>query len=149
MIEKFISKEFIQLNVEVNDWKDAIKISAKPLLDKNIIKEKYIDNMIASVEEMGPYIALDRNIALAHARPDDSVNEIGLSFMTIKNELNLGSDFDPIKLMLCLSAVDSDSHIELIMELSNVLCDKDIVNKIISENNVDDVIEILNNSINK
>lgn len=147
MIEKFLIKDYIQLNVHVNDWKDAIRLSAKPLLKKNIIKEQYIDNMIKGVEEMGPYIALDKGIALAHARPDESVNDIGISFMTIKNDLKLGCDFDPIKLMICLSAKDSDSHIDLIMELSSVLCDKEAVNKIIKEDDVENVIQMLRESM--
>lgn len=147
MIEKFLSEDYIQLNVDVDDWKEAIRLSAKPLLKKNIIKEQYIDNMIKGVEEMGPYIALDKGIALAHARPDESVNDIGISFMTIKNELKLGCDFDPIKLMICLSAKDSDSHIDLIMELSSVLCDKEAVNKIIKEDDVENVIQMLRESM--
>lgn len=147
MIEKFLSEDYIQLNVNVDDWKEAIRLTAKPLLEKNIIKEEYIDNMIEGVEEMGPYIALDQGIALAHARPDESVNDIGLSFMTIKNDLELGSDFDPIKLMICLSAKDSDSHIDLMMELSSILSDRDTVNKILDEDNVDNVIKILRESI--
>lgn len=96
---------------------------------------------------MGPYIALDQGIALAHARPDESVNDIGLSFMTIKNDLELGCDFDPIKLMICLSAKDSDSHIDLIMELSSVLCDKEAVDKITKEDDVENVIKILRESM--
>lgn len=147
MIEKFLSEDYIQLNVDVDDWKEAIRLSAKPLLKKNIIKEQYIDNMIKGVEEMGPYIALDKGIALAHARPDESVNDIGISFMTIKNDLKLGCDFDPIKLMICLSAKDSDSHIDLIMELSSVLCDKEAVNKIIKEDDVENVIQMLRESM--
>lgn len=147
MIEKFLNRDYIQLNVNVDNWKDAIRLSAKPLLEKDIIKEKYIDNMIEGVEEMGPYIALDQGIALAHARPDESVNDIGLSFMTIKNDLELGCDFDPIKLMICLSAKDSDSHIDLIMELSSVLCDKEAVDKITKEDDVENVIKILRESM--
>lgn len=42
MIEKFLSEDYIQLNVDVDDWKEAIRLSAKPLLKKILSKNNIL-----------------------------------------------------------------------------------------------------------
>ena len=43
--------------------------------------------MIESVHEFGPYIVIAPEIAIAHARPDHNVNEVGLSLLSSINIL--------------------------------------------------------------
>lgn len=59
------------------------------LLDNQSIKKEYIADMIASVHEFGPYIVIAPGIALFHARPEGNVNEICLSYLRLKSQLNL------------------------------------------------------------
>ncbi|MDU5922854.1 MAG: PTS sugar transporter subunit IIA, partial [Finegoldia magna] len=53
-----IKKELIRIEDHANDWKDAIRIAAKSLLDNGYINEQYVADMIKSVEDAGPYIVL-------------------------------------------------------------------------------------------
>ena len=45
--------------------------------------------MIDNVKKEGPYINIGSEIALAHARPNNHVKKIGLSFLKTGNEINL------------------------------------------------------------
>src|SRR5699024_1492161 len=79
MIKDILIDSDILLQMEVNDWEDSIVKVADPLLNRAVITQEYVDAMISSVKEYGPYIVIGPHFALAHARPEDGANEIGLS----------------------------------------------------------------------
>ena len=52
-------------------------------------------------------------VALAHAQPDGSVTHTAMSAMTVPEGVSFGHDGnDPVRLVLCLAAADSTSHLE-------------------------------------
>jgi len=124
MIEDVLSDDGILLNVKVNDWEEAIREVSQPLLRKNIIEDRYVEAMINSVKEHGPYIVIGDHLALAHARPEDGVNELGLSVAILNPPINFGNEAtDPVKIIFCLAAVDSYSHLNIMKSLVNLLND--------------------------
>lgn len=121
MLEK-VTLNDIQIGVKAIDWKDAIIKSSKILLEKGSIEDKYVEEMIRVLSDVGPYIVLGKHVALAHARPEYGVNELALSFTTLEPPVEFGSEnFDPIKLIITLAAIDSNSHIEMLGELADIL----------------------------
>lgn len=127
------------------DWKEAIRLAAKPMLDKGTVGEDYVQSMINVVEEKGPYINIGSEIALAHARPKESVKEISLSLLKTNSEVKLlDQDEHPIRLWFVLAAVDSNSHLKVIQELSQLLMQPDKVKYMLDATTVDELLKIIN-----
>jgi len=134
----------IQIKIDVKDWKEAIRQASLPLVESEKISTTYVDAMINVVEEKGPYIVITKHIALAHARPEYGVLEKGLSFTTLNNPVPFGSQpFDPVKLIITLAATDSESHLDVLSELADVLSDEDIAGKLFEAKNEQEFLEIL------
>lgn len=83
-----ITVDDIQTQIYAEDWEDAIKKTSKLLLDRGAIGQSYVDAMIRVIKENGPYIVISKHIALAHARPEYGVKEMGLSFSTLNPPVN-------------------------------------------------------------
>ena len=49
------------------DWKEAIRMSCKPLLDNHMIEPAYVDTIVQNVVDNGPYIVIVPGIAMPHA----------------------------------------------------------------------------------
>ena len=64
-LHQLLTKEHIQLEVEADDWRDAIHKSAEPLVQDGYIDARYINAMIKNVETNGPYIVMGK-IGRAH-----------------------------------------------------------------------------------
>ena len=127
MLEK-IGVEDIDVKVKASDWEEAIRRSSQYLLDTGKIRDSYVEAMIDAVHRIGPYIVLGNHVALAHARPESGVNELAVHFTTLEPAVEFGSDrFDPIRLVITLAAIDDDSHLELIGELSGILMEAENV----------------------
>nr|WP_281163930.1 PTS sugar transporter subunit IIA [Allofustis seminis] len=144
MIEDVLQEDAILLNKTVSDWREAIRMVAEPLLKKGAIQDKYIEAMISSVLDNGPYIVVGNHIALAHARPEDGVNELGLSVITLNPPIEFGHDQnDPVKIMFCLAAVDSHSHLNIMKTLAKIILDDKVVEKLIASNSAKEFQKIL------
>ena len=144
MILDYIKKENIAVNAEAFNWEDAIKIAGDLLLKNGYIEERYIQEMIAIVKDVGPYIVIDEGIALANARPEHGAKCVGLSLVTLKKPIEFGNeDNDPVKIIIGLSATEADSHIELISELATLLEDEKSIKRIIASRSREEVYRII------
>ncbi|USD61372.1 PTS sugar transporter subunit IIA [Vibrio sp. SCSIO 43140] len=121
----------IQLQVETQDWRDALKIAATPLLNHDFISEDYLRAITKTTEETGAYYVFeDEMFALPHARPEDGVNKMGFSLMTLKEPISI-NDSPEVDLIIMLSALDGRSHIEHgLKPIFEMLSDSDTRNKI-------------------
>lgn len=116
----------ISLDVEARDWKQAIEQAGKLLVSGGVSTDAYTDRMIESVEQHGPYIVIAPGFALAHARPDESVNRTGMAFARLASPVEFGHESnDPVTLVLALAATDAGSHQNALARLAGVLTDPD------------------------
>ncbi|MBT2288929.1 BglG family transcription antiterminator [Paenibacillus albidus] len=131
MLQDILKDSNILLHQEGKNWKEVITKVALPLVKEEVIEERYINAMIKSVEEFGPYIVVGKHLALAHARPEDGVNKLGISVMTLKEPVNFGHpDNDPVKIVFCLAAVNSHSHIKVMKSLVELIDDTEKLEKL-------------------
>lgn len=54
-----------------------------------MITHTYLENMIRSVEENGPYMVLADYFALMHAKPGLGVNEQSMSLLVVKDAVDM------------------------------------------------------------
>lgn len=122
MLHHLLPAENIQLGVEASDWRDAVRKSALPLLDRGYIEERYIDAMIANIEENGPYIVLSKGFAVPHEGLEQGSKRLGMNLIRLKEPVNFDADdLDPVEFVCCLSAVDHKQHLQAFFNLVNML----------------------------
>ena len=108
----------IASQVEVFDWKDAIRKAGQILIDTGDIKEAYIEDMIESVNTLGPYMVIAKGFALAHAAPCEAVLHNAVSLINLKNGVDFGSRNDPVNVVMCLACTDRQSHMDKIQKIA-------------------------------
>ena len=112
----------IQLDIECQTWQDAVRMSAKPLLEYGYIEERYIDAMIYNIEENGPYVVLSPGFAVPHEGLEQGSVKVGMNLIRLKTPVNFDADsFDPVEFVCCLSAVDHKTHLKAFFNLVNML----------------------------
>lgn len=143
MLSEYITPDLIKLQVEVADWKGALRAGGALLIQAELCEPRYIENMIKAVEELGPYMVLAPGIALAHARPEDGMLKMGMSIMTLATPVDFGSEAnDPVKLVISFGGVDNKSHIGMLQELAIFLSDEDKQALLKSATDIDEVMNL-------
>jgi mannitol operon transcriptional antiterminator len=131
MLKDLVSDSQIQLQQSADDWETTIEIAARPLLNEDYIDQHYVQAMVDSVKKYGPYIVIGPSIALAHARPEDGAQKLGVTITTLKTPVNFGNpENDPVKIVFCLAAVDNYSHLNVMRSIVQLINDPDKVNQL-------------------
>ncbi|MGM0125238.1 hypothetical protein IGI37_002636 [Enterococcus sp. AZ194] len=144
MIKDVLNDQSILIKKSANNWQESIQLAAQPLLEQKIITKHYIQAMIQAVEEFGPYIVIGPHIALAHARPEEGAKELGLSALTLDEPILFGhEDNDPVKIIFCLSAIDSYSHLNIMKNLIDLINDEKRIEELAQSESVSSFKKIL------
>ena len=144
MIQDILDDHYIRITDKHFDWKEAIAYVAQPLKEGGVITDDYISAMIKSVEEYGPYIVLAPHMALAHARPQDGAQKLGLSLSIFEHPVTFGPDEEQqVSVVFCLSAVDSFSHLNVMKSLVNLIRNTDKIEQLSQARDIEVVKQIL------
>ena len=138
----------------VPDWKKAIQVASAPLLEQGYIHQSYVEGMIDSVEQMGPYIVLAPRVAVPHASPEYGVDKLGISLLQLKQPVDFditdeGDEEKQVQLIFVLAAVDSTSHLKSLQELAMILDDEEVVGSLIRAETIDEILCIITEAIEK
>ncbi|GAA0316777.1 hypothetical protein GCM10008967_04230 [Bacillus carboniphilus] len=134
-------ERFISVIDQVDNWEEAVRLSGNLLLLDGKIEPGYIDAMIENIQKLGPYIIIAPKVALPHARPESGVKEKGISVLVLKEPTYFGQN--EVKLLICLAAVDSSSHLHLLQTIAEWLQDENTLNRIMEAQSVEELHEVL------
>ena len=121
-LHHLLPPDHIELDVACTDWRDAIRKSAQKLMEWGYIEKRYVDAMIANVEENGPYIVLSKGFAVPHEGLEQGSVRVGMYLIRLKTPVPFeAEEFDPVEFVCCLSAVDHKTHLKAFFNLVNML----------------------------
>lgn len=141
-----LKEELIQQVDSVCNWQEAVGLAAQPLLAHGYIEESYIQAMIASINETGPYIVLAPKVAVPHASPDSGVHQLGISLLQVKEPVDFSEDDDDdkkVQLIFVLAAVDSTAHLRALQELALILDDEEAIDSLIAASDPREILAII------
>jgi mannitol operon transcriptional antiterminator len=124
-LKDLLKKTHIQVAEKVSGWREAVQLAAEPLVEKGSITEGYVQAMISTLLKMGPYVVVSPKVAIPHARPEDGVNKIGMSLLKLQQSVPFtDKGTHEVKLIIVLAAIDGDTHLKALSQLTNMLSDK-------------------------
>jgi PTS system mannitol-specific IIA component len=125
------------------DWQQAIDYSMEALLQKGFITVNYINAIKKTTQDTGPYYILAPFVAMPHARPECGAIKTGLSLTLLKNTVSFGENQEPVRLLIGLSAADSDEHIGAIQALSELFCEESKIEALLNANTERQLMDII------
>lgn len=133
-------ERFVRVVDEALTWEEALQVSGNLLKEQGRIEQSYIDAMIQNVHELGPYIVIAPRVAMPHARPENGVHARGISVVTLKQPVAFSDDpAHTVSLVVCLAAVDADSHLKLLQTVSGWLADESVLNDFIEADSTEEL----------
>lgn len=142
---KLFDDRYIQyIDQENPSWKNLIQLAGQPLLDDGLIAQEYIDEIVTTCTEKGPYMNIGPNIVLAHARPLPSTRKAVMALLLSKQPAALLDDpAHTARLWIFLATPDDQSHIELIQKLAALLMNADRVQRVLAATSQEELLASL------
>lgn len=144
-----LAEAAIVIGAEAEDWRAAVRLAGRALVESGAARAGYADEMIRMIEEHGPYVVIAPGLALAHARPGPAVLADGLAVVTLAEPVSFGHPHnDPVSVVIGLAIERSDVHLASVAELANVFNDSSAIPALRDAKSIDEVIAIFGNTRN-
>lgn len=144
LLSEITNKDLVKLQVEATNWEEAIRNSTDVLVSTGVVEPSYINGMIQTTKETGPYIVITKHVALPHARPEEGAKGIGISISTLKTPVVFGNkENDPVKYIFGLSALDNQTHLTAMSELAELLDQESFYQILDNATNPEEIIEYI------
>ncbi|PKK39812.1 hypothetical protein ABB02_00865 [Clostridiaceae bacterium JG1575] len=143
MIERLLNKHTVRVQVSCATRDDLIHEGLRDLLAQGCVEERYEKAIQKAFEAHGNYMAIAPGFLLSHARPEDGVLALGMSCINLKEGVSIGSENDPIRLVITLAAKDNTSHITALQELMHLLMDEDVFEQLKTTDSLDTMLSLL------
>jgi PTS system ascorbate-specific IIA component len=124
-LSRLLPASAVRLAVPVADWRAAVRAAGDALVASGATTDAYTDEMISTVETLGPYIVIAPGIALAHSRPSPAVLRPGLSLIRLATPVPFGHrQNDPVRLVVGLASPDDHGHVDALATLAEFLSEE-------------------------
>lgn len=127
------------------DWQQAVRHSCTPLVEDGSVEPDYANEIIACIEEYGPYIVLIPGFAMPHTQQGSSkVHKTTMCFMKTAQPVVFDPE-DPEKtarVFFTLAASDSDEHLKNMSRLFQLLSDEDLCLRLLELNSIDELLAL-------
>lgn len=128
-LSDLLSSNRVVLQKRVENWEEAVREAAEPLLVQGYIQENYILKMIETIKEKGPYVVISNLIALPHATGDDGVTKTGMSLLHLEKSVNvMGKD---ARIFIVLAPKDNEQHLRALAQLTRLFSNQAYKEKMI------------------
>ena len=142
MLKKVLENR-VNIVDRVQNWEEAVRVAAKPLTADMSVTNQYVEAMINNIKKFGTYIVVAPKVAMPHSRPEDGVNKNCLALLKINEGVFFGDEDEKVYLIFVLGAVDSNSHIETLTQLMDVIDDEEKIDALAKAESVNEILEII------
>lgn len=146
MLKKIISRGLTSYHEGFSDWKEAVRVSYQKMLEKGIVNEAYIDEVISSIIEFGPYIVIAPHVAMPHSTTgSNNAYDTAFSFMRVKNPVVFDENdvSKNAKVFFSFAAVEEDAHLKNIVSLVELLVNEDFVAELFEVDNDEQLLNLI------
>jgi len=124
-ITELLPPERVVVGIRAEDWEQAVRQIGRVLVDTGVVEERYIDGMVNTTKELGPYIVIAPGLAIPHGRPEDGVLQPCLAVGLLDPPVPFGNqENDPVRVMIALGATDAVQHVEALSQIADTLSDE-------------------------
>lgn len=138
-----LSENKVVFKNDVKDWKEAINILGNILQKNGSINNKYTQSMIDNIENLGPYIIIDDNIALPHSQSLGNVYKTDISLLILKEAVDIKGRM--AKIFFCFSTSDEKNHLEILNDIYKLILRPNFIKEMGNIDNYQKLVEYIDN----
>ncbi|MHC1684265.1 MAG: PTS sugar transporter subunit IIA [Clostridiaceae bacterium] len=140
MFKQILEKKRYSFHEGFDNWEDAVAAAVKPLIEEGVALPQYVDEIISSVKEHGPYIVIAPNICIPHAQEGKGVKDTAICFMKTDKPVHFSDEPEhDAQLFFVLASTDNEKHMNNLVQLVGFIEDENVVNKLLSSKCYDDI----------
>jgi PTS system ascorbate-specific IIA component len=122
---------------------DAVSQSVLLLVESGKAKLSYVDEVSESLKALGPYFVIAPGLALAHAKPSNSVSAPGMALLRLDEPVMSGSANDPVSLIFSFCSPNASEHMEMLGDFGQLMSTDKVMNSLLNASALSVIEDIL------
>lgn len=118
-LSTLLTKSQIIISNMKYEWKAAIQLASKPLLDTNCIYESYVNNMIQAISYDKPFWMIADGLILAHAGVEAGVKHLGMSLLKLPEKISINGYMDA-DIIIVIATPNREIHLKALYSLIDI-----------------------------
>lgn len=138
-----IQRENIHLGLKAANKEEAIRFAGNKLVELGYAEPEYVDAMFEREALVPTY--LGESIAVPHGTVEakDRVKKTGIVICQYPSGIQFTEDDDDVAKLVIGIAAKNDEHIQVITTITNALDEPEVIEKLTSTNDVEEILNIL------
>ena len=121
----------------------AVSQSVSLLVASGKAQLSYVDEVLESLKTLGPYFVIAPGLALAHAKPSDSVLAPGMALLKLAQPVISGSANDPVSLIFSFCSPNASEHMEMLADFGQIMSTDQVMTNLLNASAVSVIEDIL------
>ena len=121
----------------------AVSQSVSLLVASGKAQLSYVDEVLESLKTLGPYFVIAPGLALAHAKPSDSVLAPGMALLKLAQPVISGSANDPVSLVFSMCSPNASEHMEMLADFGQIMSTDQVMTNLLNASAVSVIEDIL------
>lgn len=141
---KLFDTKMMQYRNDLHDWKNVISAGVDLLVKEGYATNELADAIFQSTNEYGAYYVLEKGLALLHAQPGPYAIKPGTSTLILDRYVEFNNQPEKsAKIIITLSATDSNSHIQIIQQFADYFMNEDFKKEALKAKSLANFLEIV------
>ena len=136
-----LAYENIQVVDQKMSWQESVFASADILLKKNLINQKYIEEIFEGIENFGFYSVTDESFALLHGESNEAIKKSNMSLLINRQPIKFKDK--TIQLVFVLASKDKKEHIPAVVTWVRMITNTDVITRLTNCNDLPEAYQIL------
>ncbi|RPA60972.1 transcription antiterminator [Aerococcus agrisoli] len=138
----YLKPHFITLTNEDLSWEEAISLSCKPLMEEQIIDEKFINDCIQQVRDKNYSSFLGMRTCIPHTTVENGVLKDGISILISKKPIEFPNG-RRINFIFPLSFYDLTMHLKTVNQIADISNNVPLLDSLLEESDEKEIYQIL------
>lgn len=124
------------------DWEKAVQETAEPLLNSGCIHQSYVEKMLTLGRKHGSYFVLNDDVAVAHARPEDGAEGLGMALSIYRQQVVIGDK--KVRFLFVLATPNQQEHLHILENVMEFCNDSEMRDRLAAAEDETVALELLN-----
>lgn len=129
-LQDLIIPKYIRIYDKAETWKQMIAMAGEPLLEEQIIKQSYLDDIVSVIDTYGLYCECVNGVLVAHAKPNQNVVRPVLSLAVFHQPFWIEKWQKEISAVFVLGVTDKEAHVNAFAQLITTLSQDELYKRL-------------------
>ncbi|MGX7108871.1 BglG family transcription antiterminator [Facklamia miroungae] len=141
-LNDYLNIERIQIAEGALSWREAIQLSFKPFLEKNMLEQSYVEETISQFETGKVFHYFGTKMAIPHCDRVQDLKSEGIGLLISKTPIQFPNNMK-INLIAPMAIIDTTRHLKAVNKLAEIAQNDTLTSSIILSNDIKKIYRLL------